>query len=55
MTKENNQNQIIIKTSTTNDKQKIPINLLISLAAGAITGVALILGIFMGAEMLLGM
>lgn len=50
-----NQNQIVIKTSTENEKQKLPLNLLISLAAGAIAGVAMIFGLFWGAEMLLSL
>lgn len=50
-----NHNQIVIKTSTENEKQKLPLNLLISLAAGAIAGVAIIFGLFWGAEMLLGL
>lgn len=32
--------QIVITTSSENEKQKIPMNLLVSLAAGAIAGVA---------------
>ncbi len=50
-----NQNQIVITTSTENEKQKLPANLLVSLAAGAIAGVAIIFGLFWGAEMLLGL
>jgi hypothetical protein len=51
------QNQIVITTSTENEneKQKLPVNLLISLAAGAIAGVAIIFGLFWGAEMLLSL
>ena len=51
----NNQNQIIIKTSTKDEKQKLPVNLLLTLAAGAITGVIIIFGIFWGAEFLFGL
>ena len=54
MKMETNQNQIVIKTNSENEKQKLPLNLLISLAAGAIAGMALIFGLFWGAEMLLG-
>ena len=46
--------QIIIKTSNENVKQKFPLNLLITLAAGAIAGVAVIFGLFWGLEILLG-
>ena len=55
METKNNQNQIIIKTNTTDDKQKLPANLLLSLAAGAIAGVIIIFGIFWGAEILFGL
>ena len=44
------QNQIVITTSTDTDKQKLPVNLLVSLAAGAISGVAIIFGLFWGAR-----
>jgi len=50
-----NQNQIVIKTNSENEKQKLPLNLLISLAAGTIAGVAIIFGLFWGAEMLLSL
>ena len=46
--------QIVITTNTTNVKQKFPRYLIISLAAGAITGVAAIFGLFLGIELLLG-
>ena len=42
--------QIVITTSSENEKQKIPMNLLVSLAAGAIAGVAAIFGLFWGLE-----
>jgi hypothetical protein len=47
-----NQNQIVIKTTPENEKQKLPMNLLISLAAGAVAGMALIFALFWGAEIL---
>gem|GEM_PF-644088 len=50
-----NQNQIVITTSTENEKQKLPVNILLSLAAGAIAGMAVIFGLFWGAEMLLSL
>jgi hypothetical protein len=49
-----NQNQIVITTISENEKQKLPFNLLLTLAAGTIAGMALIFVLFMGAEMLLG-
>ena len=50
-----NQNQIVITTLSDNEKQKLPVNLLFTLAAGAITGMAVIFGLFLGAEILLGL
>ena len=50
-----NQNQIVIKTLSENEKQKLPINLLLALAAGAITGMVIIFGLFWGAEKLIGL
>jgi hypothetical protein len=47
------QNQIVITTSSGNEKQKLPAHLLVALAAGAIAGVALIFALFWGAELLL--
>ena len=49
-----NQNQIVIIT-TENAKQKLPINLILTLAAGAITGMVVIFGLFWGAEKLIGL
>ncbi len=47
------QNQIVIKTVSDNEKQRLPLNLLLALAAGTIAGVAIIFGLFLGAEFLL--
>ncbi len=44
--------QIVITTDSENNKQKIPVNLLVSLAAGAIAGVAVVFGLFWGIEIL---
>ena len=49
------QNRIVIKTIPKNEKQKFPVNLLFSLAAGAVSGVAFIFAVFWGAEKLLGL
>lgn len=46
------ENQIVITTGSDDEKQKLPVNLILSLAAGAIAGVAIIFGLFWGAEML---
>ncbi|MFW6309581.1 MAG: hypothetical protein ACOC1D_00630 [Prolixibacteraceae bacterium] len=50
-----NQNQIIIKTNSENKRQKLPVNLLLSLAAGVVTGFVLIFGLFWGVEVLIGL
>ncbi|WP_372947309.1 hypothetical protein [Mariniphaga sp.] len=47
-----NQNQIVITTGSEDVKQKLPVNLILSLAAGAIAGVAIIFGLFWGADLL---
>ncbi|QGY43730.1 hypothetical protein GM418_08685 [Maribellus comscasis] len=47
-----NQDQIVIKTKPEHEKQKLPMNLIVSLAAGTIAGMAIIFGLFWGAEML---
>ena len=50
-----NQNQIVITTISENEKQKLPMNLIFTLAAGTITGMVVIFGLFWGAEKLLGL
>ena len=54
MEAKNVHNQIVITTRSDDEKQKLPVNLFISLAAGAIAGVAIIFALFWGAEMLFG-
>jgi hypothetical protein len=49
------QHQIVITTDREHEDQKLPLNLIIPLAAGAIAGVAGVLGIFLGVEILLGL
>lgn len=49
------QNQIVITTGTENEKQKLPVNLLLVLAAGAVTGIIFIFSLFWGAKILFGM
>ncbi|HZH72662.1 MAG TPA: hypothetical protein VFD91_09240 [Mariniphaga sp.] len=49
------QHQIIIKTSNENSKQKFPLNLMIMLAMGTITGVIFIFGLFLGLELIAGL
>ncbi|NLO71618.1 MAG: hypothetical protein GX102_11900 [Porphyromonadaceae bacterium] len=46
------QNQIVITMSSDLKKQKLPLNLLLSLIAGIIAGMAIIFGLFWGAEVL---
>lgn len=50
-----NQNQIIIKMNTENEKKMLPMNFVLTLAAGAIAGMAIIFGLFWGLEKFLGM
>jgi hypothetical protein len=49
------QNQIVILTASENEKQKLPMNLILTLAAGTIAGMMVIFGLFMGAEKLMGL
>jgi len=49
------QNQIVIKTSSGDEKQKLPLNLMFTLVAGTIAGVAIIFALFFGAELLFGL
>jgi len=49
------QNQIVILTASENEKQKLPMNLILTLAAGTIAGMVVIFGLFMGAEKLMGL
>lgn len=55
MQTKNFHNQIVITTKSDEEKQKLPANLFISLAAGAIAGVAIIFVLFWGAEMIFGL
>ncbi len=50
-----NQNQVIIKMNTENEKKMLPMNLILTLAAGTIAGMAVIFTLFWGVEKLLGM
>ncbi len=49
------QNQIVIKLHSDEQKQRLPLNLLLSLAAGTIAGVLIILGLFWGIEKIAGL
>jgi hypothetical protein len=44
--------QIVITSDEENEKQKLPLNLVLTLAAGAITGVLAIFGLIWGIELL---
>ena len=50
-----NQNQIVIITTSENENQKLPVNLILTMAAGTIAGMAVIFGLFWGAEKLMGL
>lgn len=47
-----NQDQIIITMNSEDEKQKLPLNLIIPMVAGAITGTAFILILLMGIKVL---
>lgn len=50
-----NQNQIVITMNSEERKQKLPLNLILTLAAGAIAGMVIIFGLFWGVEKLFGL
>jgi len=50
-----NQNQIVIKTNPENEKKMLPLNMMFTLAAGAIAGMAIIFALFWGVEKIFGM
>jgi len=50
-----NQNQIVITMNSEDEKQRLPMNLIIPMVAGAITGTATIFVLLMAAEMLFGL
>ena len=50
-----NQNQIVIQTNPENEKRMLPKNVLFTMVAGAIAGMAIIFTLFWGVEKLLGM
>ena len=49
------QDQIIITMNPENEKQKLPMNLIIPMVAGAITGTTIILVLLMGIKVLFGL
>ena len=55
MKTQTNQNQIVIKTNPENEKKMLPRDMMFTLAAGAIAGMAIIFALFWGVEKLLGM
>ncbi len=50
-----NQDQIVIKLDSEERKQKLPLNLILTLAAGTVAGVIIIFGLFWGVEKLIGL
>ena len=55
MKSQTNQNQIVINTDPENEKKMLPLNMIFTLAAGAIAGMAMTFVLFWSAEKLLGM
>jgi hypothetical protein len=49
-----NQKQIVITMNSEDKKQKLPMNLIIPMVAGAITGTTIILILLMGIKVLFG-
>ena len=49
-----NQNQIVIQTNSENEKKMLPMNLLVTLAAGAIAGMAVAFPIAIGLALVIG-
>lgn len=49
-----NQNQVVITLNSEEKKQKLPIQFIVTLAAGSLTGVAIIFGLFWGVKLLFG-
>jgi hypothetical protein len=47
-----NQDQVIITMNPEDGKQKLPLNLIIPMVAGAITGTGIILALLMGLKLL---
>jgi hypothetical protein len=50
-----NQNQIVITMNSEDKKQKLPMNLIIPMVAGTLTGTGLVLVLFMGVRLLFGL
>lgn len=50
-----NQNQIVITLHSEEKKQKLPTQFIVTLAFGLLTGIGIILGLFMAAQLLLGL
>jgi len=50
-----NQNQIIITMNAEDEKQKLPLNLVIPMVAGALAGTSIIFVLLIGVKMLFGL
>lgn len=50
-----NQNQIVITMNSEQEKQKLPVSLIITMVAGTITGTTIVLVLFMGVKLLFGL
>ena len=49
-----NQNQIVITMKSEQEKQKLPVSLIITMVAGTIAGTGIVLVLFMGVKLLFG-
>ena len=50
-----NENRIVITTASDNHKQRLPLNVMLSLAAGSVAGVMIIFGLIWAARILIGL
>jgi len=50
-----NENQIIITTASEDHRQRLPLNVMLSLAAGSVAGVMIIFGLIWAIRMLTGL
>ena len=49
------QNQIVIRMESEERKQKLPLNLILTFAAGTVAGMIIIFGLFWGIEKIIGL
>ena len=55
METKSDQNQIVIRMESEERKQKLPLNLILTFAAGTVAGMIIIFGLFWGIEKIIGL